>query len=346
MVDTRNREIRLRHRPVGMPRESDFEMAEVPIPEPRNGEMLVRNLYLSVDPYMRGRMVDRKSYVPPFQLGEPLTGRCVGKVVGSKGGIFQVGDYVLGLQGWCEYYLSDGTGLTKIDPHIAPIQTYLGTMGMPGMTAYVGLLDIGRPKAGEIVFVSAAAGAVGAVACQIAKIKGCRVVGSAGSSGKVAWLMEEAGLDAAFNYKEADDLAAVVGKHCPNGIDIYFENVGGDHLEVALQHMNPFGRIVVCGMISQYNASEPPPGPRNLAMLMIKRLLLQGFLVSDHSDRLPQFYADMSQWLAEGRIKWKETIVEGIENAPRAFIGLFKGENLGKMLVRIGSASPGKMGPE
>ncbi len=217
---------------------------------------------------------------------------------------------------------------------------------MPGMTAYVGLLDIGRPKAGETVFVSAAAGAVGAVACQIAKIKGCRVVGSAGSSGKVAWLMEEAGIDAAFNYKEADDLAAVVGKHCPNGIDIYFENVGGDHLEVALQHMNPFGRIVVCGMISQYNASEPPPGPRNLAMLMIKRLLLQGFLVSDHSDRLPQFYADMSQWLAEGRIKWKETIVEGIENAPRAFIGLFKGENLGKMLVRIGSENSGKMGPE
>ena len=339
MVEKVNREIRLRDRPVGVPSESDFELAKVPLGEPRKGEMLVRNIYLSVDPYMRGRMVVRKSYVPPFQLNEPLSGACIGQVVVSKNGMLQVGDYVSGTQEWREYYLSDGTGLTKIDAKIAPIQTYLGVLGMPGMTAYIGLLDIGRPKAGETVFVSAAAGAVGAVVCQIAKIKGCRVVGSAGSREKVAWLMAEAGIDAAFNYKEARKLVTELGKHCPKGIDICFENVGGGHLEAALQLMNVFGRIVLCGMISQYNATEPPPGPRNLAMVMINRLMLKGFLVSDHSDRLPQFYADMGQWITEGRIKWKETIIEGIENAPKAFIGLFKGENLGKMLVRIGPDS-------
>jgi NADPH-dependent curcumin reductase CurA len=250
--------------------------------------------------------------------------------------MFQVGDYVLGMQGWREYFVSGGTDLTKIDPNIAPIQTYLGVLGMPGMTAYVGLLDVGRPKAGETVFVSAASGAVGAVACQIAKIKGCRVVGSAGSNEKVAWLMDTGGLDAAFNYKEADDLVTELSKNCPKGIDVYFENVGGKHLEAALQHMNPFGRIVVCGMISQYNATKPEPGPHNLDFVITKRLTLKGFIVSDHYDRLSQFYSDMSRWVAEGRIKWKETIIEGIENAPKAFIGLFTGKNLGKMLVRVG----------
>ena len=336
MVETLSREIRLANRPVGLPRESDFELAEARIPELREKEVLVRNIYMSVDPYMRGRMNNRPSYVPPFQIGEPLTGACVGQVVESRNAGFQIGDYVASAQGWREYYVSEGADLIKIDPRLAPIQTYLGTLGMPGMTAYVGLLHLGLPKAGETVLVSAASGAVGAIVCQIAKIKGCRVIGSAGSREKVSWLMNEAGIDGAFNYKEAGDLVAEVGKHCPKGIDVYYENVGGKHLEAALEHLNLFGRIVMCGMISQYNATEPEPGPRNLFYVTTKRLTVRGFIVSDHLDRRSQFLEDMSQWLAEGRIKWKETIVIGIENAPKAFISLFKGENFGKMLVKIG----------
>ena len=249
MSEAVSREIRLKNRPVGLPRESDFELATVPTPTPGAGEVLVRNLYMSVDPYMRGRMLDQPSYVQPFQVGQPLDGGCVGQVVQSQGGELQVGDYVLGRKGWREYYVSDGAELTKIDPNLAPVQTYLGTLGMPGLTAYVGLLDIGRPKAGETVFVSAAAGAVGTVVCQIAKLQGCRVVGSAGAPDKVAWLREVAGVDAAFNYKDVGSLTAELGKHCPNGIDVYFENVGGAHLEAALDHMNSFGRIALCGMI-------------------------------------------------------------------------------------------------
>ncbi len=229
MAETVSREIRLKHRPVGLPRESDFELATVPIPTPGAGAVLVRNLYMSVDPYMRGRMLDQPSYVQPFQVGQPLDGGCVGQVVQSQDEKLHIGDYVLGRKGWREYYVSDGAELTKIDPHLAPVQTYLGTLGMPGLTAYVGLLDIGRPKAGETVFVSAAAGAVGTVVCQIAKLQGCRVVGSAGAPDKVTWLREVAGIDAALNYKDVGSLTAELGKHCPNGIDVYFENVGGAH---------------------------------------------------------------------------------------------------------------------
>jgi NADPH-dependent curcumin reductase CurA len=319
-----------------MPKESDFELVRASLAAPGAGEMLVRNIYTSVDPYMRGRMVDRKSYVPPFRLGEPLTGGCVGQVVRSEGGPFQVGDYVLGMQGWREYYVSDGAGLNKIDPRIAPVQAFLGIVGMPGLTAYVGLLDIGQPQPGETVFVSAASGAVGSVVCQIAKIKGCRVVGSAGSDEKIAWLKDVAGVDAAFNYKEVGDLSAELGRLCPQGVDVYFENVGGAHLQAALEHMNSFGRVAVCGMISQYNATGAQPGPSNLSYVIGKRLMLKGFIVSDHYDRLPQFYADMGGWIAQGKVKWQETVIEGLENAPRAFIGLFKGENLGKMLVKVG----------
>jgi NADPH-dependent curcumin reductase CurA len=319
-----------------MPKESDWRMIESPMPEPGEGEILARTLWLSVDPYMRGRMVDRPSYVPPFQIGEPLAGACVGQVVASRNALFRVGEYVASARGWREYYVSDGTDLIKIDPRLAPIQTYLGTLGMPGMTAYVGLLHLGLPQAGETVFVSAASGAVGAVVCQIAKIKGCRVIGSAGSREKVSWLRNEAGVDAAFNYKETADLVAEVGKHAPKGIDVYYENVGGRHLEAALEHLNLFGRIVMCGMISQYNATEPEPGPRNLFYVTTKRLTVRGFIVSDHLDRRPQFLEEMGRWIAAGRIKWQETIVAGIENAPGAFISLFKGENFGKMLVKIG----------
>ena len=335
MAETVSREIRLKNRPAGLPSESDFELATVPMPTPGAGEVLVRNLYMSVDPYMRGRMLDQPSYVQPFQVGQPLDGGCVGEVVQSQGGKFQVGDHVLGRKGWREYYVSDGAELTKIDPNLASVQTYLGTLGMPGLTAYVGLLDIGRPKAGETVFVSAAAGAVGTVVCQIAKLKGCRVVGSAGSPDKVAWLREVAGVDAAFNYKEVGSLTAELGKHCPNGLDVYFENVGGAHLEAALEHINSFGRIVLCGMISHYNETTPSSGPRNLRFAVRKRLTLTGFIVSDHLERQAQFYADMGAWIAHDKIKWQETIIAGIENAPKAFIGLFKGENVGKMLVRF-----------
>jgi hypothetical protein len=319
-----------------MPTEEDFEIIEVPVPDPGEGEILVQNIYMSVDPYMRGRMIDRESYQPPFQLGKTLEGGSIGKVVKSNGGTFQIGDYVLSNLGWREYYVSNGSGLTKIDHTIAPIQSYLGVLGMTGLTAYGGLLNIGKPKEGETIFVSAASGAVGAVVCQIGKIKGCRVVGSAGSKEKVAWLLEEAGIDAAFNYKEVNNLRKELGKHCPNGLDIYFESVGGKHLEAALEHMNNYGRIALCGAISQYNATAPPQGPRNLYIAIGKRLTLKGFIGSDHNDLLPQFYADMGQWIEEDRMKWKETVLEGIENAPKAFIGLFSGENFGKMLVKIG----------
>jgi NADPH-dependent curcumin reductase CurA len=335
MAATVSREIRLKNRPVGLPSEHDFELGTVPVPTPGAGEVLVRNLYMSVDPYMRGRMIEQPSYVEPFQLGQPLDGGCVGQVMESNGGKFQAGDYVLGRKGWREYYVSDGAELSKIDPSLAPLQAYLGVLGMPGLTAYVGLLDIGRPKAGETVFVSAAAGAVGTVVCQIAKLKGCRVIGSAGSPAKVHWLQEVAGIDAALNYKEATSLTAELGQHCPNGIDVYFENVGGAHLEAALEHMNVRGRIVLCGMISQYNDTTPSSGPHNLRVAVRKRLTLQGFIVSDHLDRLPQFYADMGEWIAAGTLKWQETVIDGIENAPRAFIGLFTGENTGKMLVKL-----------
>jgi NADPH-dependent curcumin reductase CurA len=330
-----SREIRLKHRPVGMPKEDDFELVTVPLPEPREGEVLVQNIFMSVDPYMRGRMSERESYIPPFPLGKALEGGCVGRVVRSVGGRFREGDLVLSMLGWREYYVSDGTGLTGIDPSLASIQAYLGTLGMPGLTAYVGLLDLGQPQKGDTVLVSAASGAVGAVVCQIAKIKGCRVVGSAGSDAKVAWLLEEAGLDAAFNYKKVSDLAAEVRRHCA-GVDIYFDNVGGPHLVAALDQMKPRGRIVLCGMISQYNATRPPRGPGNLILAIMKRLTLRGFIVTDHLHRRQEFLSDMSRWIAEGKIAWRETTVEGIDSAPRAFLGLFSGDNFGKMLVKLG----------
>lgn len=335
MTSLVSKEIHLKNRPEGLPAASDFELAEVTVPAINGGEVLVQNLYMSVDPYMRGRMYDRKSYVPPFQIGQPLEGGSVGRVVASKNEGFKEGDYVSSMLGWREYFVSGGAGLTKIDAELLPIQAYLGVAGMPGMTAYVGLLHIGELKEGDTVFVSAAAGAVGSVVCQIARLKGCYVVGSAGSDEKAAWLVEEAGIDAAFNYRASDDVIAEVGRHFPDGIDVYYENVGGVHLEAALEHMRPNGRIVMCGMISMYNAVKPVPGPTRLPYVISKKLTMRGFIVSDHFDKLGAFIADMGKWMAEGKIKWKETIVDGIENAPEAFIGLFKGENFGKMIVKL-----------
>ena len=334
-MPTSSREIHLASRPVGIPTHENFKLVTVELPDPGDGQLLVKNLFMSVDPYMRGRMVDRKSYVPPFQIGEPLTGGCVGEVVESNNARFKVGDHVLGFNSWREYYLSDGSGLHPVNGQMLPLSTYLGVAGMPGQTAYWGLLDIGKPQAGETVFVSAAAGAVGSIVCQIAKLKGCTVIGSAGSAEKVAWLQNEVGVDHAFNYKEVDSVGRKLRELAPKGIDIYFENVGGDHLEGALANMRVNGRIPVCGMISVYNATKPIPGPTNLTSIIGNRLLLKGFIVSDYQARSAEFYADMAAWLTTGQIKYEETILDGIENAPEAFIGLFTGTNKGKMLVKL-----------
>ena len=330
-----SREIRLKSRPVGIPKESDFELVEVPSPDLGENQLLVKNLYMSVDPYMRGRMNDFKSYIPPFQIGQTLEGGSVGEVIESNNDQFKPGDIVVSFLGWREYFVSGGADLTKIDPGNVPIQAYLGTLGMPGLTAYCGLLEIGKPAKGETVFVSAASGAVGSIVSQIAKIKGCRGVGSAGSDEKVAWLKEEAGADEAFNYKTAGDLMETIGRLNPNGIDVYYENVGGRHLEAAIEHMNTYGRLVMCGMIEHYNATEPLSGPTNLGYVISKQLRMQGFIVMDYMDRMPKFYADMGRWIADGKIKWKETVMEDIEKAPAAFIGLFKGKNIGKMVVKL-----------
>ena len=335
MKKTTSREIRLQSRPEGMPAADNFELARTELPKPSQNELLVKNLYMSVDPYMRGRMIDRKSYLPPFQIGQPLEGGSIGEVVESNNDKYKAGDIVLGMLGWREYFVCNGKGLMRFEPGDAPLPAFLGTLGMTGLTAYSGLLEVGQPKEGETVFVSAASGAVGAIVAQIAKIKGCYVVGSAGSDEKAAWLKEVAGLDAAFNYKTTDNLFKTVSQLCPDGIDIYFENVGGKHLEAALEYMNPQGRLVMCGMISQYNATKPPLGPSNLGHVISKQLTMQGFLVGNYFDKMPQFQADMGKWIAEGRIKWKETVLEGIEKAPEAFIGLFRGKNFGKMIVKL-----------
>lgn len=339
MPSVKSREFRLRQRPAGMPTLDTFELATVTLEPPAEGEFLVRNTWMSVDPYMRGRMVDRRSYVPPFQVGQPLDGGCVGEVIESRHPQFAIGDQVLGMLGWREYWTSNGRGVEKLDPGLAPVQSFLGILGMPGMTAYAGLTRVGRLRDGETVFVSGAAGAVGSVVCQIAKARGCRVIGSAGSADKVAWLRDEAGVDHAFNYKEQADVPKVVGQllqAAPEGVDLYFENVGGPQLEAALAAMKDFGRVVICGLISQYNSSDPEPGPASFPMILLRRLRVEGFIVTDHLDLRPQFYQDMSQWIGAGKIKWQETIVEGFENAPSAFLGLFSGQNLGKMLVRLG----------
>jgi NADPH-dependent curcumin reductase CurA len=337
MSERKSREIRLKNRPTGLPAPGDFELAETPVPEPGPGQVLVRNVYMSVDPYMRGRMTDRASYVPPFQIGEALSGGAVGQVAASNGNPnFQPGDYVSNSSGWREWFVTKGGDLQKVDPGLAPIQAYLGALGMPGLTAYAGLLKVGELKDGERVFVSAASGAVGAVVCQIAKNKGCYVVGSAGSDEKCDWLVKEAGIDKAINYKTCGNLAAAVRSALPEGIDVYFENVGGAHLDAALANMRMSGRIAVCGMIDQYNATALPPGPANIIAVIPLRLTIKGFIVSDYGHLTPEFIRDMAGWAKAGQMKWRETILDGIEKAPEAFIGLFKGDNVGKMLVRLG----------
>jgi NADPH-dependent curcumin reductase CurA len=328
------REIRLVARPQGLLAEDLFEVAETPIPDPGEGQVLIRNAYFSVDPYMRPRMNDVRSYVAPFTLGEAMTGGAVGQVAASRNSRYAVGSWVLHQLGWREWALSDGTGLRRLDPSAAPVSTALGVLGMPGLTAWYGLFVLGEPKEGETVFVSGAAGAVGSAAGQMARIAGCRVLGSAGSPEKLEWL-RELGFDEVFDYREQRPHAAL-GALAPEGIDIYFDNVGGDHLEAAIGALRTYGRIVACGSISRYNDAAPSPGPRNMFMVVTKRLRMQGYIITDHFDRFGEFAREAADWVRDGRLQYRETIVEGIENAPRAFLGLFSGENIGKMLVKVG----------
>ncbi|MEH1169405.1 NADP-dependent oxidoreductase [Micromonospora sp. CPCC 205539] len=331
---TSNREIHLASRPQGWPTEENFRLVETDVPTPGPGQIVVRNQYMSVDPYMRGRMNDAKSYVPPFALDAPLDGGAVGEVVASEAEGVSVGDTVLHGLGWREYALLNATSARKVDPSVAPVSAYLGVLGMPGQTAYAGLLEVAAMKPGETVFVSAAAGAVGSLVGQIAKLKGAgRVIGSAGSAAKVERL-RALGFDAAFDYHDGsvrDSLKAAA----PDGVDVYFDNVGGDHLEAAISAMNLHGRIAICGMIAQYNATEAPAAPRNLSSVIGKRLTLRGFLVNDHNNVRDALVRDVAGWLSDGRLSYDETVIDGIENAPAAFLGVLRGENLGKMLVRV-----------
>ncbi|MFJ7246583.1 NADP-dependent oxidoreductase [Kitasatospora sp. NPDC098652] len=329
------REWHLAARPQGWPVPADFALVEAPVRTPGPGEILVRNTHLSVDPYMRGRMNDVKSYVPPFQLGQAMDGGAVGYVVASEAEGFAPGDAVLHGLGWREYATVDAKRAVKVDPAAAPLSAYLGVLGMPGLTAYAGLLAVGGLKEGDKVFVSGAAGAVGSLVGQIARLKGASlVVGSAGSAEKVAKLVDEYGFDAAFNYKDGP-VAEQLAKAAPEGIDLYFDNVGGEHLEAAIGALGVHGRAVLCGAIAQYNDTTPPAAPRNLALAIGKRLRLEGMLVADHAALQPQFVAEMSGWLRSGELRSEETVVDGFENAVEAFLDLLRGVNTGKMVVRL-----------
>ena len=334
MAGFKSREVRLKSRPVGMPKAGDFEVASVDLAAPGDGQVLVRNRYMSVDPYMRGRMYDRPSYVPPFQIGQPLEGGAVGEVVESRSPDFAPGDLVMSMFGWREGFVAPGGALEKLPKGGGVTDgAFLGVLGMPGLTAYAGLLEIGQPKPGDTVFVSGGAGAVGSIVAQIAKIKGCTVVASAGSDAKCEWLKSR-GIDHAINYKNGN-LLDQVRAAAPGGIDIYFDNVGGEHLEVALEVAKPFARFAECGMIAQYNNEAPTPGPRNLIYVVGKSLRIQGFIVTQFASLSPQFVKDMSGWIAGGQIKWEETVEHGVDNAPTAFLKLFSGGNTGKMLVKL-----------
>ena len=329
------KEIHLASRPTGVPEESDFAIVDQPVREPAEGEVRVRNLAISVDPYMRGRMIDVESYVPPFRVGEVMDGGAVGEVVDSRSSKLSAGDVVLHNYGWREYAVAPAERFQAVDTRIAQPSTYLGMLGMPGLTAYVGLFDIARFTEGDVVFVSGAAGAVGSLVGQFARQRGAgKVIGSAGSTEKVRHLTEDLGFDGALNYKEGP-VAEQLRSLAPAGIDVYFDNVGGDHLEAALGAMRTYGRVAVCGMISQYNATEPAPGPRNLMFLVTKRLTMRGFIIADHGDRQEAFRREVGAWVRDGAVQLPETVVNGIDNAPDAFIGLFRGSNIGKMVVHL-----------
>ena len=331
---TENTRILFKSRPLGWVNATHFELVKEPVSEPGPGEVLVRNIFLSLDPYMRGRMRDEKRYTVGFELGKVLDGGGVGEVMRSNNASFVAGDLVTGRLGWENYTVAGHALLTKVDSNVGSLSHYLGVLGMPSMTAWVGMRNIGQPDEGETVFVSAASGAVGQIAGQIAKSNGCYVAGSVGSDEKVAYVIDELGFDAAFNYKTVSSLDESLNGVCPSGIDVYFENVGGSMLEAVLLQLNPYGRIVACGMISQYNLEEPQ-GIKYLSTIVGNKIKIQGFIVSDHMDLQPEFFAEMSQWMANGKIKYREDIIRGVENAPAAFIGMLKGKNFGKQVIQI-----------
>jgi NADPH-dependent curcumin reductase CurA len=323
------RAVALAARPEGEPKASDFEVREAPTPSPAEGELLVRNVLVSVDPYMRGRMTGVRTYVPPYEVGQPIDGGAVGRVIESRHEGFAVGDWVVSQLGWRDQGVVPAQRARKIDPSVAPPSYALGVLGMPGFTAWIGLVDIGRVQEGETIYVSGAAGAVGSVAVQIARLKGLRVIGSAGTAEKVEWL-QSLGVDA-FNYRETRAKDAL-----QDGVDVYFDNVGGAQLEAALGALRPHGRVIACGGISRYNDVRPEPGPRNMNLIVTKRLRIQGFIILDHNERFPAFLAETAPWVLGGELQSRETIVDGLENIPDAFAGLFRGDNVGKMLVRVG----------
>jgi NADPH:quinone reductase len=336
MMDTvKNRQILLASRPAGMPTLENFRIVDAELPQPKDGEVLIRTLYMSVDPYMRGRMSDRKSYVPPFTLNDVITGSVVAEVIESRSSTFHSGDIVTGFLGWRLFSVAKARELRKIESNLAPVTTALGVLGMPGLTAYFGLLDIGQPKEGETVVVSGAAGAVGTTVCQIAKIKGCRVVGIAGSDVKNQYLENDLWVDATVNYKTAGDIRQTLKEACPDGVDIYFDNVGSEISDAVMPLINNAARVVICGLISLYNLEKPDFGPRVQPYLLVKSALMKGFIITDYAARFAEGLSQLGQWLAGGKLKYAENIVEGFENAPRAFLGLFAGENLGKQLVKV-----------
>jgi NADPH-dependent curcumin reductase CurA len=338
MSANKNRRIVLASRPEGEPKPEHFRLETVDIPEPKDGQVLLRNLWMSLDPYMRGRMSAAKSYASPVEVGAPMVAGTVSEVVKSNRPEYVPGDIVLSYTTWSDYAISNGPDLRKLDPKLAPVQTALGVLGMPGMTAYVGMRNIGQPKTGETVVVAAASGPVGSFVGQYAKLKGCRAVGIAGGADKCKYIIDELGFDAAIDHRDPA-LAQKLAEACPKGIDVYFENVGGKVWDAVFPLLNEFARVPVCGIIAHYNDVAPPPGPDRTGMLMgailRRRLTLRGFIVWDFQSQAGDFYREAGQWLHEGRIKYREDVVNGLENAPEAFMGMLKGKNFGKLLVKI-----------
>ncbi len=332
-----NHQIKLAARPVGLPKRSDWQFTEAPLPEPRDGEVVARVLYLSLDPAMRGWMNEGKSYIAPVGIGEVMRAGAIGTVIASRHPGFAAGDHVSGLLGVQEYAALDGARLFKVDPKLAPLPMFLNTLGMPGMTAYFGLLDVGAPNEGDTVVVSGAAGAVGATVGQIAKIKGCRAVGIAGGAAKCRYLVDELRFDAAIDYK-AEDVRKSLRAHCPNGINVYFDNVGGEILDIVLTQIARHARIVVCGAISQYNNTTPIKGPSNYLSLLVNRARMEGMVVFDYASRYPHAINDIAGWIAAGKLKSREDIVEGLENFSEALLKLFSGENFGKLVLKVADA--------
>ncbi len=333
-----NRRFILSQRPVGAPTSASFRLEQVEVPPLESGQILLRTVYLSLDPYMRGRMSDAPSYAPPLEVGAVMVGGTVSRVVESQHPDFKAGDLVQAAAGWQDYAVSNGSGVMRLDPNMPRPSYALGVLGMPGFTAYMGLLDIGTPKPGETVVVAAATGAVGSVVGQIAKIKGARVIGIAGGPEKCAYAVREFGFEQCIDHKDPD-LPKLLAQACPDGIDVYFENVGGAVFDAVWPLLNTFARVPMCGLIARYNASSLPPGPDRLPLLqwslLYKRIRMQGFIILDYYDRFGEFQHDMTQWLKQGRVKTREDIVEGLENAPRAFLGLLEGRNFGKLAIKV-----------